>query len=217
VSKCMDIRAAVEDELIFDPLLNASYIAVMTMGGKVTLSGTVPSYLQYLKAADAARRIAGVTGVSNYLMVVLPPGDNCEDPPLTTAANDALTLNITVPAGVDASAHDGSITLTGTVRYGYQRAAAERAVARLSGVRDVIDDIEISWDADPVNVAVAVRGALDRCALVPDDSDIVVDISGNTVTLTGHVRTWAEHDAVLDAAWMTPGVYDVRDDLYVTG
>ena len=46
---------------------------------------------------------------------------------------------------------------------------------------------------------------------------MAVDTSGNTVTLTGHVRTWAEHDAVIDAAWMATGVYDVRDDLDVTG
>ncbi len=56
-----------------------------------------------------------------------------------------------------------------------------------------------------------------RYALIPDDSDVVVDTNGNTVTLNGHVRTWAEHDAVMDAAWMAKGVYDVRDDLYVTG
>jgi osmotically-inducible protein OsmY len=37
------------------------------------------------------------------------------------------------------------------------------------------------------------------------------------VTLTGHVRTWAEHDVVVDAAWRATGVYDVTDDLYVTG
>jgi osmotically-inducible protein OsmY len=37
------------------------------------------------------------------------------------------------------------------------------------------------------------------------------------VTLSGNVRTWAEHDAVVDAAWMAVGVYDVRDNLYVTG
>jgi osmotically-inducible protein OsmY len=37
------------------------------------------------------------------------------------------------------------------------------------------------------------------------------------VVLTGHVRTWAEHDAVIGAAWMAQGVYDVRDDLFITG
>jgi osmotically-inducible protein OsmY len=37
------------------------------------------------------------------------------------------------------------------------------------------------------------------------------------ITLTGHVRTWAEHDAVLDAAWMARGVIDVSDELQITG
>jgi hypothetical protein len=39
---------------------------------------------------------------------------------------------------------------------------------------------------------------------------VAADTSGNTVTLTGHVRTWAEHDAVVDAAWMATGVYGAR-------
>jgi osmotically-inducible protein OsmY len=64
---------------------------------------------------------------------------------------------------------------------------------------------------------VYVQDALDRYALILDDSDVTVDTDGNTVTLSGHVRTWAEHDAVVDAAWMAVGVYDVRDNLYVTG
>jgi osmotically-inducible protein OsmY len=54
-------------------------------------------------------------------------------------------------------------------------------------------------------------------ALIPDDSDVTVDTDGNTVTLSGHVRTWAEHDAAVGAAWMAIGVYAVRDDLCVTG
>jgi osmotically-inducible protein OsmY len=217
MSKTKDIRAAVEDELIFDPLVDSSDIRVENMGGNVALNGTVPSYPQYLEAAAAARRVAGVTGVHNHLEVVLPPGDERDDSLLTTTANNALELDITVPDIVEAAAHDGNITLTGTVPYGYQRTAAEARVAALTGVRNVRDNIEISWDADPVDVTVAVQDALDRNALIPDDSDVVVDTDENTVTLTGHVRTWAEHDAVLDAAWMTPAVYDVYDELVVTG
>ena len=48
-------------------------------------------------------------------------------------------------------------------------------------------------------------------------SDVAVDTKGNTVTLTGHVRTWPEHDAAIDAAWMASGVYDVNDELTITG
>lgn len=37
------------------------------------------------------------------------------------------------------------------------------------------------------------------------------------MNLAGHVRAWAGHDAGIDAAWMTSGVYNVQDNLYVTG
>ena len=90
-------------------------------------------------------------------------------------------------------------------------------MAGLTGVRNIKDDIQISNDADLIDVTLLVQDALDRYALIPDDSDVVVDTNGNTVTINGHVRTWAEHDAVVEAAWMATGVYDVRDDLYITG
>ena len=37
----------------------------------------------------------------NHLEVVLPPGDVRDDSMLTTAANDALAANVTVPTGVE--------------------------------------------------------------------------------------------------------------------
>ena len=40
---------------------------------------------------------------------------------------------------------------------------------------------------------------------------------GTRWTLASHVRTWAEHDAAISAAWMASGVLDVRDDLAITG
>ncbi len=121
-----------------------------------------------------------------------------------------------MPKGVEATAYDGDLTLAGTVAYGTERAAAESAVAGLTGVRHVTDDIDISYDADPVDVDLHVQGALERSALVPDDSDVKADLKEGVITLTGHVRTWAEHDAVVDAAWMANGVIDVRDYLHIT-
>jgi osmotically-inducible protein OsmY len=217
MSQTKDIRDAVESELDYDPLVDDSDISVKNVNGDVALNGTVPSYPQYLEAAAAARRVAGVKKLQNHLEVVLPTGDYRDDATLTTAANNALTLNVNVPDGVEATANDGNVTLTGTVRYGIERTAAEQAVTYLTGVRNIREEIQISSDADPSDVTFWVQDALDRYALIPDDSDLAVDTSGNTVTLTGHVRTWAEHDAVVDAAWRANGVYDVRDDLYVTG
>jgi osmotically-inducible protein OsmY len=171
MSTTRDIRAAVEAELKFDPLVDDADIHVMNVNTDVAL----------------------------------------------TAANNALAQNVTVPDGVEATASDGNVTLTGTVSFGTERAAAERAVAGLTGVRNIRDDIEISYDTDPVDVDLHVQEALGRSALVPDDSDVEVATKGSTITLTGHVRTWAEHDAVVGAAWMARGVVDVRDDLVITG
>jgi osmotically-inducible protein OsmY len=217
MSQTKDIRDAVERELSYDPLVDDSDISVKNINGDVALNGTVPSYPQYLEAAAAARRVGGVKKLQNHLEVMLATESYRDDTMLTTAANNALTLNIAVPDGVEATANNGNLTLTGTVSYGTERTAAEQAVTYLTGVRNVKDDIEISADADPVDVTLTVQDALDRYALILDDSDVAVDTSGNTVTLTGHVRTWAEHDAVVDAAWMAVGVYDVADNLYVTG
>jgi osmotically-inducible protein OsmY len=211
-----DIRDGVEAELEFDPLVDDADIHIVNINGDVALNGTVPSYPQYLEATAAAQRVAGVRNVHNHLQVVLPDEDYRDDAILTTAANNALALNVTVPDGVEATARDGDLTLTGAVEYGRQREAAELAVAGLGGVRNVKDDIGISYDADPVDVTWFVQDALGRNALVGDDSDVSVDTSGNTVTLRGHVRTWAEHDAVVGAAWMAGGVMQVRDDLDIT-
>jgi osmotically-inducible protein OsmY len=217
MSSTKDIREAVEAELTFDPLVDASDISVKNINGDVALNGTVPSYPQYLEAATAAQRVTGVKHVHNHLSVELPPDNYRDDVQLTTAANNALTLNVTVPAGIEATARDGNLTLTGDVDYGSQRAAAELAVGLLIGVRNIKDEIVINFGADPGDVTLLVQDALDRNALILDDSDVEVGTSGGTVTLTGHVRTWAEHDAAIGATWMANGVSEVIDYLVVTG
>lgn len=217
MGKTKDVRAAVEAELGFDPLVDSADIKVVNIRGDVTLGGTVPSYPQSLEAAAAARRVAAVIGVHNNLKVVLPERDYRDDAKLATAANNALAQNVTVPDSVEATAEDGNVNLTGTVSYGAERAAAETAVSGLAGVRNVTNDVGISYVINPLDVDLHVQEALDRSALVADDSDVRADTKDSVITLTGHVRTWAEHDAVLGAAWMALGVIDVHDELQVTG
>ena len=218
MSSSKDIREAVEAELAFDPLVDATDITVKNISGDVGLNGTVASYPQYVEAAAAAQRVAGVKHVHNHLTVELPPGDYRDDAQLTTAANNALRWAVTVPAGVEATARNGNLTLTGTVHFGVQRTAAETAVSGLIGLRNIKDEIAIDSGADPGDVTLLVQDALDRNALIVDDIDVLVDTDddANTVTLTGHVRTWAEHDAAINAAWMASGVYDVVDNLVIT-
>lgn len=145
-----NIRDAVEDQLTFDPDVDAaeSDITVETMNGEVTLRGTVPSYPQYLAAEAAARRVTDVRNLHNHLEVMLPSGDYRDDQTLTTTANDALTLNDIVRVGVQAAAANGDIILTGMVRGRSERTAAELLVAGLTGVRSVKNNIQIRADVD---------------------------------------------------------------------
>jgi len=154
-----DIRDAVRKELEFDPLVDRAGITVKNMSGDAALNGTVPSYPQYLAATAAAKRVQGVTRVHNHLMVVLPAGDYRDDAMLTMVANNALTLNIIVPDGVEASASDGNVWLTGAVSYGFQRSAAEQTIAGLTGVRNITNDIEIFSDVEAADVTGLVQGA----------------------------------------------------------
>jgi osmotically-inducible protein OsmY len=217
VQAAKDVREGVRKELNFDPLVDATDITVKNMNGDVALNGTVPSYRQYLDAAGAAKRVKGVTRVHNHLAVALPPASYRDDPMLTTAANNAMAQTVSVPNSVEASASEGNIWLTGTVRYGFERDAAGEAVAGLTGVRGIVNDIEVFSDVEAEDVSFLVQDALDRYSLIPDDSDVTVNASDGTITLTGHVVDWAEHDAVLRAAWNGLGVTAVRDDLVITG
>ena len=144
-----DIRAAVHEELVADPLVDADDIVVEVFNGEVSLNGTVPSQDQDAKAVAAAGRVAGVTVVHNLLAIALPSRDYGDDAALAQLVNAALAANRAVPDGVRATARHGDIFLTGTVSFGAQRAAAEDAVAGVAGVLSVTNEIKVQAQNDP--------------------------------------------------------------------
>jgi osmotically-inducible protein OsmY len=131
----------VYQELVADRLVDAADIEVEIVSGEVSLNGTVPSQDQRTEAA-AARRVAGVTVVHNLLDVALPSGDYLEDAALAQRVNGALAANH-VSDSVRATAREGDVVLTGTVRDGAQRVTAEDAAAGVAGVLSITNRIEI--------------------------------------------------------------------------
>ena len=218
VAKAGEIRNSVNAELAYDAGIDSTDITVRNMGGDVALNGTVPSYPQYLRAAEAARRVQGVTGVHNHLMVTVPPDNYRDDVQLTTAANNALAQNVTLPKTLEASASEGDVWLTGWVSNGTQRNDAAMTIAPLVGVRGIINDTSVMHNtADTADTTERVSAALHRYAVFDDDSAINVEAEDGTITLSGRVVTWTEHDAAIQAAWMGQGVKEIRDQVTVTG
>ena len=75
-----EIKREVEDELRWDPDIDATDIAVAVKNGVVTLAGFVRSYGQRRQAEDDAKRIAGVLGLANDIEVRLPFINQRPDP-----------------------------------------------------------------------------------------------------------------------------------------
>jgi osmotically-inducible protein OsmY len=142
-----ELRAAVHDELVTDPLIDADNIVVQVVNGSVSLTGTVPSQGQCAAAVAAAHRVAGVIGVASLLAVALPSGDFGDDAALAQLVNQALATNAGVPDGIKATARDGNIFLTGTVSLSARRVAAEDTVAGVAGVLSITNEIEVQGNA----------------------------------------------------------------------
>ncbi len=159
------------------------------MNGDLTLNGIVPSYSPYLEAAAPAERVQDVT---------------------------ALAQTGSGPGNVEATASNGRVA----DRHGEQPVRAgcrQRAIATLTGVRNIINDIAIFSEVEAADVTDLAQTALVGYALIPDDSDVRLDASDGTITLTGHVQNWAQHDTAIGAAWKGLGIRNVRDDLVVSG
>jgi osmotically-inducible protein OsmY len=210
----MLLESDVTDELDWDPQIDDTRIIVKADDGHVTLSGSVPTYYQAARAGDDATVVGGVTAVDNQVMVGLL-GDAIDDADIATAAAAALDGDKFVPKGaVTADVLDGYVTLTGQVRHYFQRQAAHHAVSNVDGVLGVDNNVTLSSDPMPTDVADRIQKAFRRNAII-DDSLITVTNVGHTIQLNGVVNSWAALDAAEDTAWQAPGVMQVVDDLEV--
>ena len=211
----MQLKQDIEEELRWDPKLNAAQIGVSVDKGTVSLSGAVDTYAAKWAAEDAAKRVAGVRTVAQDLTVKILAEHKRTDPEIAAAVESALKWNVFVPKAVTAKVSGGSVTLEGPVTWNFQREAAETAIRHLSGVVTVFNFITIKPEVSAGQVKEKVQAALLRQA-TSDASSVHVDTSGGKVTLTGQVASWRTMDDAEKAAWAVPGVNEVVDKLTIS-
>ena len=204
-----DIRRDVEDELRWDPDIDATDIAVAVNNGVVALTGFVRSYSQRTQAERDAKRVAGVVGVANDIEVRLPVIDQRPDPDIVRDAVSALKSELPYSSeNIKVIAKDGKITLEGTVEWNYARERAESAVKRIRGVKGVTNSITLKPKVAPYEVRRKIEDAFRRSAEI-DASRVTVEANGSEVILRGTVKSWAEREEAERAAWAAPGVTKV--------
>jgi osmotically-inducible protein OsmY len=210
-----DINAEVREALDWEPALDARGIHISVAGGIVTLTGSVPTYPEKHAAEKAAGLIRAVNAVVCELNVTLPPGNTKSDQDIARAAADTIAWN-TLLANNDIRVFvdKGRVTLEGTVNWNYQRQSAGRSVRYLAGVRDVNNHIVVEPRAEQVAVKDQIEAALIRNARL-DAENVRVEVRGERVILRGTVQSWIEREEAERAAWASPGVGDVDNELLV--
>lgn len=205
------LRADVEAELAWDARIDNREILVAVKDGVVTLGGHAPTYVDKWGAERAAKNVVGVLAVANEIDVKPPLVRS--DQEIAAATLNALKANVSVPASdIKVVVADGWVTLDGKVAHWHQRKAAEDAVQSLWGVKGINNAIEIRPQVNADDIWNKVHAAFVRHADVDADK-VTVIVKDDTVTLTGEVHSWHERDDAENAAWATPGVRNVKNNL----
>jgi osmotically-inducible protein OsmY len=96
---------------MWDPSVSWSDVKVSARDGVVTLTGTVPHYIEKLAAEHAAQRVGGVKGVADELEVKGVFDKTDEE--IAREAINALKWNYSVPDNVKVAVTKGWLTLEG--------------------------------------------------------------------------------------------------------
>lgn len=119
---------------------------------------------------------------------------------------------------IGVAANEGVITLTGHVPNYAQKMAAERAAARVNGVKAIAEEIEVRFASDPKTsdpeIAERILQVFRWDVMVPDDR-IQVRVEHGWVTLTGEAEWNYQKRAAQAAAGRITGVKGVSNMIAV--
>lgn len=201
-SKYKDVKASVED-------------------GVVTLTGTVPLYIDKLDLDKRAHNTDHVQAVRNQIEVSSSMSDAELGKKLATKlAYDRIGFGIMFNS-LTLNVKDGVVTVGGNVHDYPSRDSALAIVETQPGVKEVVDNIDVA-PASPMDDELRIRTAqaiygdpvLKKYAMVPS-APIRIVVDRGHVTLEGVVDSPMDKQIIDARARSVPGAFSVTNDLIV--
>ncbi|HSY26891.1 MAG TPA: BON domain-containing protein [Burkholderiaceae bacterium] len=209
------LQQDVIEELKWEQSVNAAQIGVEVSDGIVTLAGHVGSFAEKWDAERAARRVSGVNALAIEIDVTLPGSSQRNDVDIARSVENILDWNTYLPKDhINVTVEGGWITLSGEVDRWYQKQTLAAGVRYLMGVKGMSDNITIKPAASSNGVKLDIEAALMRRAKA-NGHNVSVEVHDASVTLSGTVGNWSEHEWARRTAWGTPGVRKVVDNITI--
>jgi osmotically-inducible protein OsmY len=206
----VSIAKQVAREIDRDPSLDGCPIQVDMEGGVVVLRGTVESASAREWAEQAARHVPDVRDVANDLVLVPRGAEDRSDAEVARGVRHALESEGGIPhQRIRTSVTGGVVTLTGQLDRWCESRAAESVVAPLSGVRSVVNEMQVAECVSPKDVHDAIVKALTEHAL-EEANRLDVGAFQGEITVAGEVASSVAKQILLQAVRAVPGVREVR-------
>jgi len=210
------IKADVERQLA-GLKLNPARVKVTVQDAVVTLSGLVDNVWLKRQAITRARKVEGVHSVVSDLSVRKAENDTTLAIQVGRQIRDSMFY--TVFDEVEGSVREGVVFLEGRVTSPDKVARFEDDIARIWGVRDVVNTLQAlpaSQSDDDIRwaIAIGIYGDLFfQDAATQKYPPIHIIVERGHVTLTGFVRSTVERTKAEAAARSAFGVFSVTNKL----
>jgi osmotically-inducible protein OsmY len=196
------------------PGIRSSEARITTRSGIVTLSGVVKTLAAKKFADRESKKIRGVLGVINELIVspVSSPDDQITQNVLRKVRSSA-DLN---PAAITVRTMEGEVFLTGTVDSWTEREEGELLATEVRGVKSVINELKVQYEKKRPDgdIRQDVISTLDRDVYL-SGLPISVTVVHGEVILRGSVTSPYEKDRAWGDAVSVDNVSSVENQLHV--
>jgi osmotically-inducible protein OsmY len=213
------IKADVIAQLVWDDRVDARDIGVeVKEGGRIRLSGNVPSNRARRAAEQDAWVVNGVLWVENLITVQYPSEITLpSDAELAKNIKNMLLWDSSIDAaGIAVNVDGGHATLRGSVDAYWKKIDVEDIAQSVTGVLGATNHLVVVPTEDVVDETIArdIEGALTRNIRV-NAEDVNVKVDNGKVTLTGAVPNGDAFRSAYDAALYTAGVTEVDNKLII--